>query len=155
MQQNREEFVRAAVAEYGDMLYRLALFYVRSGADAEDIVQEVLLAYLTRVENGKSIEKSWFVKVTVNKCLNFLRDNKRHRAAIFDESVYAAPSPIGNELYEALETLSPVDREIIWLFYFGGYTSREIAKTVRKSDAAVRKRLERAKLHLRKFLEDE
>lgn len=155
MMQNREQFVHTAVAEYGDMLYRLALFYVRSGADAEDIVQEVLLAYLMRAESGKRTEKSWFVKVTVNKCLNHIRDGKRHAAAPFDESIYAAPSPIGDELYEALNALSPVDREIVWLYYFDGYHSKEIGKIVHKTDAAVRKRLERAKVQLRTFLEEE
>ncbi len=133
--------------EYGNALYRLALFYVRSAADAEDVVQDVLLTYLQKGE-GKS--RAWLTKVTVNRCINLLK--KKRRETAFDESDYAV-SPIGDDLYEALGALSVKDREMVWMYYFGGYTTKEIAGQLHMGEAAVRKRMERARKSLRQYME--
>lgn len=149
--EKRNETIRQVVEEYGDTIYRLALHYVKSPADAEDVVQEVLLAFFTR-EIPEERRKAWLLRVTVNKSLDVLRKQRKH--APLDESI---PDERGEKtgLAEELKELSPLDREIIYLFYFEGYTSKEIARLVRKTDGAVRKRLERAKKTLRQILENE
>ena len=44
-----EQTIKRVINEHGDMIYRLALHYVRDRDDAEDVVQEVLLAYILKV----------------------------------------------------------------------------------------------------------
>lgn len=142
------------VEEYGDMLYRFALHYVKNRADAEDIVQEVLLTYLKHSHPEKEKLKSWFLKVAKNKCLNLIKKQKRIVSTYTKEFEDNAEKPIDHGLFEALQALSPLDREIVYLFYQEGYSSKEIGKLVRKSDAAVRKHLERAKKQLKGYLEE-
>ena len=141
------------VDEYGDMLYRFALHYVKNRADAEDVVQEVLLTYLKHSHPEKEKLKGWLLKVTKNKCLNFIKKQKRIVYTYTKEFESNAEMSIDHGLFEALQTLSPLDREIVYLFYQEGYSSKEIGKHIRKSDAAVRKRLERAKNQLKDYLE--
>lgn len=141
------------IEEYGDMIYRFALHYVRNRADAEDVVQEVLLAYLKHSHPEKEKLKGWLLKVTKNKCLNLIKKQKRIVYTDTKEFECGAEIPIDHGLFEGLQALSPLDREIVYLFYQEGYSSKEIGKLVRKSDAAVRKRLERAKNQLKSYLE--
>ena len=148
MEKNRET-IESIVAEYGDTMYRLALHYVRDRFDAEDVVQEVLLAFFQR-EIPEERRKAWLLRVTVNKSLDILRKRKRRVPLAFEPSEEQKPT-----LAEELKELSALDREIVYLFYFEGYSSKEIAKLVRMSDGAVRKRLERAKKKLKEILETE
>lgn len=141
-----------AIETYGDTIYKLALHYVRNAADAEDVVQEVLLTYI-RHKPDASREKSWFLRVTVNKCLNLLK-RRRHEVQTDDVLTDRQPPPMSADLYDALNSLSTLDRKIVFLFFHAGYSSKEIGKILHKTDSAVRKRLERAKKQLRKYLEE-
>ena len=149
-----DSLIFSIVEEYGDMLYRFALHYVKNRADAEDIVQEVLLIYLKHSHPEKEKLKNWLLKVAKNKCLNLIKKQKRIVYTYTKEFEGNTEIPIDHGLFEALQALSPLDREIIYLFYQEGYSSKEIGKLVRKSDAAVRKHLERAKKQLKGYLEE-
>lgn len=146
-----DDEIKSVMTEYGNLIYRLALHYLKRQADAEDIVQEVILAYL--LHYGKRKEKSWFIKVTVNKCLDLLKKRKRIADKAID-GYLEAPSPLGDDLFEELQKLTPINRKIIYLYYYEGYSSKEIGKMLHKSDTAVRKQLARAKAQLKVILEE-
>ncbi len=141
-----KESIENIVEEYGDMIYRLALHYVHSQFDAEDVVQEVLLSFCMR-KIPLERQKAWLLRATVNRSLDLLRKRKRETALTKEPP---APAPLS--LAEELEALPPADRELVYLFYFEGYSSREIASLTGIRDAAVRKRLERAKKKLKTIL---
>ena len=63
---SREEVIR----RNSDLVYRLAFSLVKSGADADDIYQDVFMQYIKRrpVFESHEHEKAWFVRVTVNRC---------------------------------------------------------------------------------------
>ena len=146
-----DDEIRSVLIEYGNLIYRLSLHYLKCQADAEDIVQEVILAYL--LHYGKHKTKSWFMKVTINKCLDFLKKRKRI-ANEADENILPDTSPLGDDLFEELQKLTPINREIIYLYFYEGYSSKEIGKIIHKSDSAVRKQLARAKSQLKIILEE-
>ena len=147
--EKNSEAIRQAVELYGDMIYRLALHYLKDSYDAEDVVQEVLLALFLR-DIPEHRRKAWLLRVTVNKSLDILRKRKRQRPLESD-----LPDKYGESvsLSEELKELSALDRELVYLYWYEGYSSKEIGKLVRMSDGAVRKRLERAKKKLRELLE--
>ncbi len=62
---------------------------------------------------------------------------------------------VDTELYDALMRLGKYERETIFLFYYVGYSTDDIAKVMHKSNAAVRKCLERARAKLKIYLEEE
>lgn len=149
-----DSYIKTVIERYGDYVYRLSLHYVRSVADAEDIVQEVLMAFIKSPPKEDKV-KGWLSKVTVNKSINLLKKRKRISDAPYDDglSVNIYSNPEG--LFDELSKLPPLDREIVYLTYYVGYTSKEVANIVKKSDAAVRKRLERAKILLKKYLQED
>lgn len=73
-----EQTIKRVINEHGDMIYRLALHYVRDRDDAEDVVQEVLLAYLLKVPDDLRAEKAWLIRVTINKSLNIIKKRNKY-----------------------------------------------------------------------------
>jgi len=65
--------------DYGDLLYRYAFSRVRNKEDAEDLVQETLLAGMIAYEkfSGQSKISTWLVGILKHKILDIFRKNKR------------------------------------------------------------------------------
>ena len=58
-------------------------------------------------------------------------------------------------LWEAVLTLKPEMRCVVTLFYYDGFSIREISRILGISDAAVKSRLSRSRNQLRLLLADE
>ena len=139
------EIVLELFDRYADMVYRVALSYLRSPQEAEDMVQSVFLRLL---EGGVTIypgkERSFLAKVTVNRCKNLLRAAKRHETVPLDETVLLAP-PEDRELFRAVMELPEKYRIVVSLHYFEGCSFREISELLRIGVSAVSMRLHRAR----------
>lgn len=157
-----DEFIRSVLDTYADTVYRIAVQYLGDRRDAEDVTQDVFLSLIG--QKGFQDEghlKAWLIRVTVNKSINLYKFNakKRRRESAIDVEQSLSVSydeSVGRnaELSEALEKLPPLDRSIVYLCYYEGYTAKEIGKSVRMGEKAVAKRLSRARDKLRKFLEE-
>ena len=151
-----ERLVRA----YADLVLRVCYTYLRSTADAEDVCQDTLVKLLLREEpfRDPGHERAWVVRVAVNACKNLLRDRGAHPeadlAAVPEPT--ASPAPGESELRQrddrvlaAVMALPLPQREAVYLHYYEGYPTREVARIVGATDAAVRQRLSRARASLR------
>jgi RNA polymerase sigma-70 factor (ECF subfamily) len=69
------------VNHHGDALYRYALLRVRDPEQAEEAVQECLLAALASRESfaGRSAERTWLIGILKRKLVDHLRRRKRER----------------------------------------------------------------------------
>ena len=66
--------VIALFRQYKDPVYRLALSFTGSPADAEDVTQTVFLKYLeTQPELEEGKERAWLLQVTANQCRDLWR----------------------------------------------------------------------------------
>ena len=155
----QEEEYRDAVQRYRDMVWRVALNACRQTQDAEDVVQDVFLyLYTTRREfDGEEHLKHWLLRVTVNRCRTLLACPWRTRRA---DAVPDAPDPAQaldagqRALYEAVRALPPGQRVALYLYYFEGYSTAEIAQLLHLRQTAVTTRLHRARTRLRALLEE-
>lgn len=147
------------VAEYGDSIYRVALQYTRHTADAEDVLQEVLLERFRTRQTFLSPEheRRWLLKVTVNKCRNLHRSRLRRPDLPLDGALElcAPPEPDYRPLYDAVNALPPKHRLAVDLFYFEGCSTAEIAEIAGAREATVRTWLRRARLKLKELLKEE
>ena len=86
MPDERENGARVLEA-YGDAILRLAYSYLRSRTDAEDVLQDTLVQYLTgRPEfAGPEHEKAWLMRVAINLCKNQLSAPWKRRWEELDE----------------------------------------------------------------------
>lgn len=167
------EKIERWVEEYADDVYRLAFTYLKSTHDADDMVQTVFLKALSKAPDfeDSTHERAWFIRVTANACKDALRGRRRHpmaagssqdiadvadaqgRSAVSDGASFApregtAPGPVT----EAVLSLSADYREAVFLYYYAGYSTREIASLTESSEATVRARLSRARKKLRILL---
>lgn len=150
-----DDMISALVRDYGNMLYFLARHYVADAADAEDIVQDVFMSLVKTREIAHDEIKAWLIRATINKCLDFIKKNKRIVRIEYVPPLAETESDTDRELYDALMKLGKYERETVFLFYYAGYSIKDIADILHKSNVAVRKCLERARNKLKEFLEEE
>ena len=149
----QDEFTRLA-KKYQDMIYRLALSYLRSPHDAEDTAQEVLIKLYTAKKEFESDDhvRFWLVRVTSNECKKALR----HRCITpsLDEcaELIAEDDFEARDVLEAVMSLDGSLREVLILYYYEGFKISEIARIVKIPQGTVGTRLKRAKEKLKELL---
>ena len=144
------------VSKYENMLYRVALSHTGIREDAEDMVQETFLRWLTarpEFENEEH-EKAWLLRVIINLCNNLVKKRGR-RGEIELLDIYPAKTEEEQELMELVMKLPPNHRDAIYLFYYEGYSTTEISSLLDIPEKTVSTRLFRAKGKLRDYLKEE
>ena len=143
-QLSREEAERL-VQTYSDMILRLSYTYLKSTQDAEDICQTVFLKLLTggMVFDSPEHEKAWIIRATANACKDALRASHRRCVGLEAVAEAIAPEPPDSTVLEEKY------REAVYLYYYEGYSVREIASMLGQSEAAVSAHLSRGRKSLR------
>lgn len=142
-----KEFI-ALAQRYMDTIFRVAYGYLRSRADADDVTQDVLLQLYktdTAFESDEHI-KRWLIRVTVNKCKNIFRSQwyRAEDIAVYENSL-PFEAPEHRELFDAVMALDRRYRVPVLLYYYEGYSQREIAQLLGIPEETVRTRLFRAR----------
>ena len=152
----RPEDFEAFVTKHENRLYRTALAIMGNISDAEDIVQEVFLrAYEKAPEfESEEHEKAWLIRVTVNFCKSRLRSPWRKRTESLLNS-YPATEPEQHKLLEYILALPPKYRTVIHLFYYEGYSVKDIAELTEQKETTVRSLLTRARQKLKTVLKED
>lgn len=143
------------VDTYGDMLYRVAYQYTRNRSEAEDITQDVFVAMLKKMP-FKSEEhlKAWIIRVAINKSINYLKSNRKKVLSLDENIDVAGEQAFDRDEIEELQSLPRFDRSVIYLYYYEGYSIKEIAKITGKSANSINIRLFRAREKLKTLLEE-
>ena len=151
-----EELFARVYDTYGPSLYRFCLMQMKNQADAEDILQEVLLALFTASPAFESHEheKRWLIRVTLNKGKNHRRSLLRRATLPLEEADgYLSREPDHRALREAVAVLPRNQRRAVDLYYYEGYSTGEIAAILHAKEATVRTWLRRGRERLREYLE--
>ena len=153
------EFIRNVIDRYSNTIFRVSYQYVRNKRDAEDVLQEVFIALVDnlRSEEFQSDEhmKAWLIRVAINKSINLCKGNARRKKNEQASIQEVRVAPEFDELDYILSQLLSIDREILYLRYYEGYSAREIAAIVDMTEDAVFKRLQRARSQLKEFILEE
>lgn len=146
----------------GRTIYKIAYVYMKNEFDADDVYQEVLFRYLRYKPVFKNVEheKNWFVVATVNVCKSMKTSAwKRHNVTVDDVSWEQIYDRISNNLsyqdnsvIEALMQLEDDTRLIMQMYYYEGYSVKEIALMMQIRESAVYMRLSRGRKKMGKLL---
>lgn len=147
--------VHEIVQTYSDTLIRIAVQQTKNMSEAEDIVQEV---YMTLMRQKKPFDneghlKAWLIKVTFNKCKDYFKSSRiKKTVPITEEMTFIAKEEqiVLPEIFE----LDPKDRAIVYLHYYEGYTTAEIANLLDINVNTVGSRLRRLRMKLKYILEE-
>lgn len=145
-----------AIEQYSDTVRRLCLIHLKNDADTEDIFQTVFLKYVLSSVSFESEEheKAWFIRVTINACRDLLRGFFRSRTTPLHE-LMERPAELQTdhrEVLDAVRSLPPKYRDVVYLHYYEEYTAPEIGRILGKNVNTVYTRLTRAKQMLREKL---
>ncbi|MBR6337492.1 MAG: sigma-70 family RNA polymerase sigma factor [Ruminococcus sp.] len=152
-----EEIVRT----YSDMIYGVAMRYVRNRTDADDVYSDVFYRYFRRQRTFDSEEhrKAWLLRVTVNCSKDFVM-NRGYSEEIQEdmfgsETLYGTTEASAEDILavrEAVKKLDDEHREIIELYYFSGLSVSEIGQMLQKSVNTVKSQLLRGRNKLKEIL---
>ncbi|OXS54238.1 RNA polymerase subunit sigma-24 [Cohnella sp. CIP 111063] len=145
------ESVRRVLDLYSQSLIKIAFAYLKNIADAEEVAQEVFLAYLQKrpaFENDEH-EKAWLIRTAINKSKNMLKTGWFRSRNPVPENLSYLPEE-ENEILQAVLALDKKYRIPIHLHYFEGYTIQEIAVIMQAKQATVGTWLARGRFLLKK-----
>ena len=148
----------AAAERHLDMVYRIALNWLKRPADAEDAAQNVMLR-LWRTDAafaGEDHLRHWLARVAVNESRRIAAHPWRRRAVSLEE----AREPVfqdreRRELYEAVMGLPAKYRVPLYLYYYEGYAVAEIGEILGLKPSTVQTRLSRGREKLKTMLTEE
>lgn len=143
--------------------------------DAEELMMDtfaVLASGTAHYSIRRNAEfKTWLYAVARNQARTFLRRNKQslnmvdeldeERTAELADDISSQPEDVllqeenSKELWQALNTLSPDYRQVLYLTFFEELQPEEISKVMKKSVKQIYNLTTRAKSTLKKLLEDQ
>ncbi|MBT8067220.1 MAG: RNA polymerase sigma factor [Gammaproteobacteria bacterium] len=147
-------------------VYSICLRFTKVPAHAEDLVQETFIEVMRSIAKfrGEAALGSWIRRIAVTKALMFLRSawTKRSQSladdwhdvtegAVESHGVSAHPDD-AMDLDAALANLPDVARAVVWLHDVEGFTHKEIAGLMGKTESFSKSQLSRAYMRLRPML---
>lgn len=142
--------------KYFAAVYSVCFLYMKNQADACDMVQETFLRLIQRRFDYEDEEKAkaWLIVTASNCCKSQLRKSWRKKQVPYDAAVHEqGKEDPDNLILRMVEELEEKYRLPVYLYYFEGYRSAEIAKLLHINASTVRSRLAKARKLLRLELE--
>ena len=142
---------------FAPTLYGTALRMLSRVEEAEDVLQEVFVRLVERVDSvNPETAGGWLKRVTVNRCLDILRRRQRWRESELPEFTGGDFDNAGAarlDLARAIAKLPDRARAVFWLHEVEGYRHQEIAEALGVSTGSSKTQLFRARRLLRTWLE--
>ena len=145
------------VREHASAVLGFCITYAKDFHDGEDIMQSVFLKAFTRIDTLRDHTRArqWLLKIARRMCIDHYR-KRRVRQPIAEAEAVPARADFGNEhitrVHAAVSRLPDGYREVISLYYLDGHDCAGVARSLGISNAAVRRRLVRARLMLHELL---
>jgi RNA polymerase sigma-70 factor (ECF subfamily) len=136
-----------------DTVYRVCYSFMKNHADAEDLTQETFLKLLSSGKQFENVrhEKAWLIVTASNLCKDALRKWWRRWEEIGQFEGIPDEEP-DCTVYEAILRLKKDYKTVVYMFYYEGYSTAEIALYLNCPESTVRSRLKRARSQLKSML---
>lgn len=175
MQGGDQDCFEELILRYSNKAFSLAARLTRCQEDAEEVLQDVFVTVFRKIKGfeGKSSFSSWLYRITVNAALMKLRKKRQTQSTISVEDIQpqlqesvlhknldqedcdelALRRQLTEVLEDAIFKLPEDYRPVFILRDIDGLTSREVGKILDLSVPAVKSRLHRSRLMLRRRLQ--
>ena len=175
LKQGDQSAFKQLVVNYQQLVVNTCFGMVHNLEDAEDIAQDVFIEVYRSVNKFRADSKisTWLYRIAMNRSLNFIRDNKKHKwFQSFDEVVKSKNSEIpglktndsenpefglenrqrANLLHEAISSLPENQKIAFTLSKYEDLSYTEISEVMDLSISSVESLIHRAKKNLQKKL---
>lgn len=130
-----------------DAVYKLCYSYMKNKYDADDIVQDAFVQLIRKnpeFENEKH-EKAWLIVTASNLCKNNLKSWKRNQEDIDNYELELSEETKQDNTIHIVLNLPEKYKTVIYLYYYEGYSTIEIAKAMEKKESTIRSLLKRGR----------
>jgi RNA polymerase sigma-70 factor (ECF subfamily) len=170
-----ERALEALMTRYQKDIFRFCLHYLKDVERSRELTQETFIRVFTasqRFDDSRKF-KPWVLCIARNLCLNEIKRRKTVPMESLDEyaegnransDVFRSDGPTPSHhvataerhalIAKALESLDDDAREIVELKYFEHMSAKEIADIIGSTEGAVRTKLHRIMVTLRKGYQD-
>ncbi|UOO36849.1 sigma-70 family RNA polymerase sigma factor [Oscillospiraceae bacterium CM] len=150
------DYVVRAIDKYADMIRRVTFLHLKNRDDVEDIFQEVFLQLLrcNKIFDSEAHEKAWLLRVAINKCKDLHKSFFRKNVLYLEDFDLTTEDETDHEVLRAVLSLPKKYKDVIYLFYYEGYTVSEISGLLDRNENTIYSQLHRAKTLLKIKLED-
>lgn len=153
---NSNEILSVALERYSNTVRRICYMYLKNSTDVDDVFQEIFLKYIQNKVPFQSDEheKAWIIRVTINKCKDICKSFWRQKVFSIDDMEIPITDEIQvqNELLQIVLTLPPKYKDVIYLFYYEGYTVPQMSKLLLQKENTIYSNLHRARALLKEKL---
>jgi len=133
--------------EYERPIYSFLLVLLHDPEAALDCAQDTFLRAYENLRKGNPVKPAWLYKVARNRAMDQYRRNRHvqsgmetlERVAVYERTEESIA------MNSVLAQLSPMDREVLYLFDVAGYKTDEIGSILGVRGPAVRQSLSRAR----------
>lgn len=149
------------VAMYRPSVISTAVCCLGSPSDADDVVQDVFLKLYTYAGSFESDEhvKAWLLRCTINRCRDVMKSFARRFTVPLSDAAditYCDSKDTGEgDLLPLIMKLNKKVRITLYMHYYEGYSTAELAKIFGISESSVRSRLMRGRNIMKKLLTEE
>ncbi|MDZ7741972.1 MAG: RNA polymerase sigma factor [Bacteroidota bacterium] len=145
------------VDDYADGVYRFILKNIRDEDKADDIVQDAFVKMWEKVETIRFDKaKSYLFTAAYHTMIDAIRKDKRlveqeesHHNILTSENDYSDLSEI---LHEAMDTLPEIQKSVILLRDYEGYSYEEIGEITKLNESQVKVYIYRARKALKTYI---
>ena len=135
-------------------LYCIAKTRINDENDIDDVIQETMITAFLKLKKlrDNKLFKTWIIKILINNC-NKLYKKEKHKS-LNDEEVqnkieFFEIDLSGIEFNEFISFLNEDERTILTLYYYLGYTTKEISKILNKSEGTICSKISRSKTKIK------
>ena len=149
--------IEAIFRRHVQTVYRVCYSHLGSAADAEDATQSTFMKLVDhpRAFESEQHEKAWLIVCASNLCKDILKSAARTRVTTLPEREPADPragEPLDATL-DAVLRLPEKYKDVVYLHYYEGFKTDEIARMLGEKPSTVRNRLRDARGLLKRALE--
>jgi len=133
-------------------VYRVCFMYMKNRHDTEDMVQNTFIRLLkdqTAFENTEH-EKAWLIRTATNLCKDFFKRWWTRKVSLKNEAIEVVEVPFKiDETLSKVMALPSKYKTAIYMYYYEGYTTVDIAKILNKKESTIRSHLYTARQRLK------
>ena len=141
---------------HAQTVYRVCYSFMGSAADTEDATQATFMKLIDhpRTFESEQHEKAWLIVCASNLCRDQLKSAARTRVTAMPEREPADPrqGELIDTTLDAVLRLPEKYKDVVYLHYYEGYKTDEIARMLEEKPSTVRNRLRDARALLRQAL---
>lgn len=146
--------IAAIYGRHAQTVYRVCYAYLGSSADAEDAMQATFMRLLNHPRDfgSEEHEKAWLIVVASNLCKDVLKSSFRRRVVELPEYELSdsRDGELSSDLRDAVVRLPRRYRVPVYLYYYEGYKTADIAAMLGENPSTIRNRLADARKRLRR-----